>query len=125
MKTQILDIKEFNSGELHPLANKEITIKRGRYIENDGTSHPLYIENDKFFKQIDALSFNKKHIYYITRFGQKESQHGFHIGLSFMENQKFLWLQNKHWLQKEENTRYLINLLFLILGVYIGFKNLK
>lgn len=101
-----------------------IQIKRGRYIHN-GVSHPLMSDNENYYQRIYALEFEKRIIYYLNTFGKKDNQHGIYIGVNWSENQKFLWLQKKHWLQREENIRYVVNVLFLLLGAYIGVNNMK
>ena len=67
----------------------------------------------------------KKRIYFFNRFGNKDSNTGFHVGFTWLQHQRFLFLQNRHWVQKEENIRYIVNVIFLIIGAYFGFKNLK
>lgn len=47
------------------------------------------------------------------------------IELNPYQNFLFLWGVRKNWLQKEENIRYLISILFLILGVYISLKQIN
>ncbi|HBI01385.1 MAG TPA: hypothetical protein PK637_14550 [Flavobacteriales bacterium] len=101
-----------------------IQIKRGRYIQN-GVSHPLMSDNENYYRRIYALEFENKTIYYFDSFGKKDNHGGIHIGMNWWENQCFLWLQGKHWLQKEENIRYVVNVLFLLLGAYIGINNMK
>ena len=57
-------------------------------------------------------------------YGKQDSNQGVHIGFTYWQNQKFLWVQNSHWLQREENIRYLINILFLTIGVLLGLQQL-
>jgi hypothetical protein len=123
MKIAVLKCDEPNTGKFIGLEGRIIEIKKGRYILND-TSHPLYSDKELYFKRIYCLEFKNKKIYFLNTYG-KIDNHGRHIALSKWQNHRFLWLQNKHWLQKEENIRYLINLLFLILGAYIAIKNMK
>ncbi len=124
MKVKVVENDGFNSGKLKGyLKNQYAYIKSGRYIRDD-TSHPLYSEDEVYFKRIYCLEFKGKKVYFLNRYGKIDNNLGFHIALSKWQNQRFLWLQNRHWLQKEENIRYLVNLLFLILGAYLGFKNL-
>ena len=64
---------------------------------------------------------DSKYVYFLKKnIGGKQ---GYRISLSFWQNQKFLFIQNKHWLQKEENIRYVINILFLISGITLGILN--
>ena len=60
MKIQVLEVKQPNSGILHPQSSKTIQIINGRYLENDNTSHPLISENEKYFKRIYCLKYSKK-----------------------------------------------------------------
>lgn len=107
---------ETNTGVLNK-TEQVITIKRNRWIDKSGTSHPM-----KFLRPI---AFENKNVYFLHSFGddKKEPHHGKHISLTFMENQKFRWMQNIHWLQKEENIRYVINILFLLGGLTLGILN--
>jgi hypothetical protein len=126
MKIEVLRSNEVNTGNLASSVPAEIIeIKRGRYIKNN-ISHPLFIEKENYFSKIYCLEYNKKHIYYLNFHGSNEPPvRGIHVGLTNWQNQKFLWLQNKHWLQKEESIRYIINILFLIIGVWMSVKSLK
>jgi hypothetical protein len=124
MKIQVLECNLKNSGKLSLVNDRFVEIKKGRFLEL-GTSHPLYSENEKYFKRVYCLEYLKKRIYFFNRFGQKDSNSGFHVGFTWFQHQQFLLLQNRHWIQKEENIRYIVNLIFLIIGVYLGFQKLK
>ena len=98
--------------------------------KKNNLSHPLFDDQNKYYKRIYALEFKDKRIYalefkdkriyYFNSFGKIGPNYGFHVGFNFAENQKFLWLQGSHWLQKEENIRYCINIIFLIIGLVLG-----
>jgi hypothetical protein len=45
--------------------------------------------------------------------------------LNWCKKQSLLWMFKKHWLQKEENVRYVINLLFLSAGIAIAIVGLS
>ncbi len=125
MEIKTLDVKESNSGLLifDSIKSNTLIIKRGRYIEkNTNLSHPLFDEQNKYYKRIYALEYKGKKIYHFNIFGTSNDNHGYHVGFNFVQHQKFLWLQGKHWLQKEENIRYIVNIIFLILGLIIGLK---
>lgn len=126
MKIEVLRSNEVNTGHLTTLFPGEtIEIKRGRYIKNN-ISHPLFIEKENYFSKIYCLEYKKKHIYFLNYFGNsKPPIRGIHIGLTNWQNHKFLWLQNKHWLQKEESIRYILNILFLIIGIWISVMSMK
>lgn len=125
MKTIIFRADKSNTGKLIPsLVSKTIEIKRGRYIRDD-ISHPLFTTKEIYFQRVYCLEYKNKNIFYLNTFGSSESNAGFHIALSKWETQKFLWLQNKHWLQKEENIRYIVNLLFLIIGVWFSIMSIN
>lgn len=125
MIIQVLRSNEFNTGSLMTLFSEEtIEIKRGRYIKSD-ISHPLLTEKENYFSKVYCLEYKKKHIYFLNYFGRNELPvKGIHIGLTDWQNHKFLWMQNKHWLQKEESIRYIVNIIFLIIGVLIGIINM-
>ena len=97
-----------NSGILNK-TDKFIIIKNNYFYDENNDWQPLVYEQLK--------SFDKKYVYYLKFMGVSEN-HGIKISLNYIQNQVFLWLQGNHWLQKEENLRYLINLLFLIAGIW-------
>ena len=100
-----------------------IEIKKGRYIQ-DGTSHPLRSGNEKLYMRIYGLEYKNKRIYWFDTFGKHSTQHGYHVGFSWWQHNRFLWFQKEHWLQKEESIRYIVNILFLVLGAIIGIKQM-
>jgi hypothetical protein len=114
MITKIYRPDGSNTGKLKE-TNKEIKIHRGRWIEGkDNTSHPMS------FKKIHC--FENKNVYGLHLFGD-DTKRVEHIVLNYWKEQKFLWLQNAHWLQKEENIRYIINMLILSGTLVIGLLN--
>lgn len=116
MKVKIFEEKETNSGLLVE-TDEKIDIRKHRWIDKQDISHPMN------FKSPNA--FDNNNVYYLLLYGDnKAPYYGKHISLSFCENQKFLWIQKSHWFQKEENIRYIVNVLFLISGVVIGILNL-
>lgn len=125
MKIEVLRSNEVNTGHLTTLFSGEtIEIKRGRFIKDD-ISHPLFTEKEKYFSKMYSFEYKKKHIYFLNYFGRNEpSARGIHIGLTYWQNNRFLWLQNKHWLQKEESIRYIVNIIFLIIGVFISIMSI-
>lgn len=100
-----------------------IEIKKGRYLQN-GTSHPLRSGEDKFYKRIYGLEHEGRAVYWFDTFGDHSNHSGYHVSFSWMQQQNFLWKQNDNWLQKEENVRYIVNVVFLVIGVIIGLKQL-
>jgi len=123
MEIETLEIKEPNSGLLFydTIKSKSFIIKKGRYIDKkNNLSHPLFDEQNKYYKRIYGLEYKNKKIYYFNTFGKIDNNHGFHVGFDFAQHHKFLWLQGSHWLQKEENIRYCVNIIFLILGLVLG-----
>lgn len=107
---------ESNNGGLNK-TEEVITIKSNRWIDKNGTSHPM-----KFLKPV---AFENKNVYFLHLFGddKTEPHQGKHISLTFWENQTFNWMQKNHWLQKEENIRYVVNIFFLIGGLTLGILN--
>lgn len=124
MKINQLQLDGRNTGKLKavPSKTKSINIYKGRYIEKD-TSHPLYNEDVKYYKRIYCLEYQSKYVYWFYHFGKDEGQ-GTHVGMNWFQHQRFLWMQKRHWLQKEGNLRYLVNLIFLSLGAYISLKSI-
>lgn len=111
-----------NSGTLKT-TGKIIDLRRGRYIYCD-VSHPLSTEKELFYERVYSLEHESfPVIYWLNNFGEKSEKHGNHIGLSKFQNHRFLWKQKKHWLQQESNIRYIINIIFLIIGIFIAIKN--
>ncbi len=99
---------------------ERLKIKKYIYIYKNQI-HGLKAGNEKFYKRIHSLEFNFYRVYYLNKFNLNDGKSGFHIGLNFWQNQQFLLLQNEHWIQKEENIRYVINILFLIGGLALGY----
>lgn len=64
-------------------------------------------------------STNKGYVYKLQYLGTRD----LYISLSIIQNQRFLLLQGKHWFQKEDNIRYLVNMLILLSSVVVGFLN--
>lgn len=127
MKIIELHLDGTNTGRLQAVPSKTesnlIKVHKGRYIEKD-ISHPLYDENIKYFKRVYCLEYESKYIYWFYHFGKAEGQ-GTHVGLTWFQLQRFLWMQKRHWLQREGNIRYLVNLLFLAIGTYISIQALS
>jgi len=124
MRVQIFECTLKNSGKLSPVSGEFISIKKGRYVYKS-TSHPLYTEKENYFAKVYCLEYLKKRIYFFNRFGKNDNNNGFHVGFTWLQHQQFLLLQNRHWFQKEKNIRYIVNVIFLIIGAYLGFENLK
>ncbi len=125
MKIKCLKSKEPNSGVLEQMESRNklvfVEIKKGRYIYQE-TSHPLRSRENYFYSRVYCLEHKNDIIYWLDTFGKNDNHHGFHIGFTWKQHQKFLWMQNEHWFQKEDNIRFIVNVLFLILGVIIAFK---
>lgn len=118
MKINVYKTNGFNSGQLIKI-DEIIDIKPRRWIEDrNGTSHPM--------KFIEPIAFENKNVYFLYLFGDNsgKTKMGKHISLSFWENQKFLFMQKLHWVQKEENIRYIVNIIFLIIGACIAYKSI-
>jgi len=124
MKVKIFDSIP-NSGIASPVLKNNkfeyLDIKKGRYIHND-CSHPLRIKNNLLYSRVYGLEYKNHKIYWFNIFGNIDTNHGYHIGLNWWQNQRFLFLQNSHWFQKEENIRYIINIIFLVFGLIIAMK---
>lgn len=95
-----------------------IKILKYRYIHLN-VSHPLKSGDNLYYKRIHCLNFENKKVYFLRRFGNEESN-GIHIGLSWSENQKFLFLMGQHWIQQEDNIRFLTNMALIVFGIIMG-----
>jgi hypothetical protein len=106
-----------NEGRLE-MTNERIDIRTNRWIDSNHTSHPL--------KYTKPVAFSNKNVYFLHLFSDenKKSFQGKHISLSFFENQLFHLKQGSHWIQKENNIRYLINLIYLTIGLIFAFRQL-
>lgn len=76
-----------------------IDIRDGRWVDKGKVSHLMN------YKRI--RSFKDKRVYFLYRFGNGKS--GIHVSLSFLQNQRFLYLQKAHWLQKADNLKWVIS----------------
>jgi hypothetical protein len=138
MKIKVLEPDGSNNGKLkerlgsvtttdgastttYKTASDWLVVKRGRYVHQI-TSHPLMSGDELYFKRVYAFETSKKYVYWLSMFGNKDSNSGLHIALNRWQHQRFLWMQDKNWLQKEENIRYLVNLVFLVIGVWLSVK---
>jgi hypothetical protein len=45
--------------------------------------------------------------------------------VSFINRTLLKWYCGLYWIQKEDNIRYIINIIFLILGCYLTYKQIK
>jgi len=124
MKIEVLQGDKPNTGKFIGPSGRIVNIKRGRYILDD-SSHPLLSEKVCYFRKIYCLEYKNRVIYSFDLYGITEGSKVIHVGLTKWQNQRFLWLQNRHWLQKEENIRYIINIMFLIFGAYLGIMKMK
>lgn len=118
--------KELKEGGYQSMFSNDVVveIKRGRwrFVYNGSERDIKSSLGDYVFKmEYEKLNmFEKRHVYKLFFWEKKEFEV---ISLNFWQNQKFLWIQNDHWLQKEENIRYAINISFLIGGLIIGILN--
>jgi len=114
MYVHIYKNKEANTGILSK-TDELINVRRNRWIDKHGTSHPMKFEK--------PIAFENRNVYYLLLFGGEGThQSGVHISLSLWENQRFLWLQNKHWFQQKDNVMWIVNILVAILAILATFK---
>ncbi len=131
MKARLYELDGRNTGRLKlkrtcnsPKADcGYFRIRRGSFTKCD-TASPLIRVDQTYFHRNFALAFKKKVIYSFYEFGIKEDNTLVFVGFNWWQHQRFLMLQRMPWLQKEENIRCLINIMFLVLGAYIGIKSL-
>lgn len=95
-----------NSNKIHKIVGVDTIISRGTITD---------IERD-VFKEKSVFDYVYK-VYYGRNY--------YTISLNSYQNFIFLWGLRKNWLQKEENIRYAVNLLFLIIGSYLTYKQIK
>jgi hypothetical protein len=98
-----------------------IDILKYRYIHLD-VSHPLKSGEALYYRRIHCLNYENKKVYFLNRFG-KEKSNGIHIGLTWKENQNFLFLMGQHWIQQENNIRFLTNMVLIVFGILVSWKN--
>jgi hypothetical protein len=95
-----------------------IKILKYRYVHLN-VSHPLKSGDTLYFKRIHCLNYENKKVYFLKRFGVEKSN-GIHIGLSWFENHKFLFLMGQHWIQQEDNIRFLTNMALIVFGIIMS-----
>ncbi len=88
-----------------------LIIKRGVFIDTVGKHYQLKIGDIKNFERYYA-KHDLKYVYCI--------EERIFIGMNWRQNQRFLFMQKSHWIQQESNLRYIVNIIFLIIGAYIG-----
>lgn len=105
----------FNTKNELKKSNDSLIIHNGFY---EHIPDNLRSKDRKFLKtfQIETIdrkyNYDEKYVYEING--------TYIISLSWFDNHKFLFLQRKHWLQKEENIRYIINILLIVVGLIIA-----
>lgn len=102
MKVKVYRVEKPNTGLLEQ-TNKEIIVRNGRWIDWNGTSHPMN------YKRIRA--FENRRVYYLFKFGSGKT--GYHISLSYAQNQRFLFLQNDHWFQQPDNIKWVVGAILI------------
>ena len=132
MKARRLELKGRNTGKLEeaPITQScgddncgYVNISRGRF-SRCGDSSPLIGRTERYYYRNHSLKFKKKIIYGFNEFGTIKEGTLVFVGFNRYQHQRFLWMQGEHWLQKEENIRYIVNVIFLVIGAYLGFKGL-
>jgi hypothetical protein len=102
----------------YTLSENFIDILKYRYIHRN-ISHPLKSGDALYYRRIHCLNFENKKVYFLNRFGEEKSN-GIHIGLTWKENQKFLLLMGQHWIQQEDNIRFLTNMALIVYGIIMS-----
>jgi len=131
MKVRRLELKGRNTGllkEAHISKSCKdkcgyVLISKG-YFSRCGDSSPLFGRDEKHYVRNHFLKFKNKIIYALDEFGTNEKGRPVYVGFNWFQHQRFLWMQKEHWFQQESNLRYVVNVIFLIIGAYLGFKGL-
>lgn len=113
-----------DSGKPQPREEDYFHIKKGRF-EQMGESNPLRSGDERYFKRIQCLEYKNRAIYAFYPYAKIDKNNVFHVGFNWWQHQRFLWMQGDHWFQKEGNIRYVINLIFLSLGLWVGYQNIN
>lgn len=100
-----------NSGKLSK-TDCVIDVKRGRWVVNE-TNHPME------FDRVHA--FENKYVYFLHHFGINSGiiVQGDHIVLNFWQNHKFLFMQRAHWIQNNNNLKWILGMLVSALVGYL------
>ena len=106
MKIKIRD-EEFNT------VQKAIIKKRTLKIEN------LPIST----KKIDEIVEVKKGFRYTYEIKTKDN-FSYITTLNFIQHSRLKFIMGENWFQKEDNIRYLVNILFLVIGTYLTYKTI-
>lgn len=118
MKTNLFEnvCMNFSDYDLNCYEKSEnkIMIKKNHYILNESTCDFI----DFSLRKLMTIK-NKYRIILNLRNGDISV-----IQLNWFNYLLFLWIQRKCWIQQENNVRYVINILFLMLGLLLGFKSL-
>jgi hypothetical protein len=126
MKIRRFDIVDGQKGFVKNI-DGIIEVRKGCYDLNNKTT--WYLKSGKenqFVREYRFKSLEKdaKYFYSFPFFGRKVSPDDVLVGMTWLEHQKFLWIQDEHWLKKENNIRYIVNVLFLVLGAIVAVKGL-
>lgn len=73
------------------------------------------------FKRFYTLE--NKYVYGLYEY--KDENPNFFIKLNTIENNIFLLKTGNHWISKEENLRYIVNIIYLSLGLILTYLSIK
>jgi hypothetical protein len=126
MKVSRFDIIDGHKGSVKR-SDSTVKIRKGCYDLNNNIT--WYIKNGKenhFVREYRFKSIKKEQLFFYSfpMLGKDISPDNVLVGMTWREHQKFLWMQNEHWFKKENNIRYIVNILFLILGAIVAVKGL-
>lgn len=95
------------------------------YLKNkdskDGRLNPINYEYNIASWTLEDKLLNNNNVF-IVKIVSTDHKHFLH--LKGFNKLKFLYFNKSLWIQKEENIRYIINILFLVLGSYLAYKQI-
>jgi ATP-dependent DNA helicase RecG len=115
MKIQMLECTLKNSGKLSLVNDRYVEIKKGRFLES-GTSHPLYLENEKYLKRAEKTgqkaSYSKNKAFdksYYLDLVEKAIRE--HKSMSRGDIDDLLWNKLPEWMNEKQKKNKIGNLI--------------
>ena len=109
-----------------PMTTQLIEIRSGYLLETINPATDFRFSEDSqsgkypFEFKVKKLSFKMDDLFIYNL--KLKDEEVYQIRLTWLQNQKFMWMQNLHTFQNKKTIQYWINIFFLILGTFALFK---
>jgi len=117
------NIKNWKNFGLIKIKNGYYVIKSNENIYDISSIRKIEISDQKWYERCILINHTWK-TFTSSAISMIPVTEVFLIRMNLLKYLTFMKIQKRLWIQKEENIRYIINLLFLILGVYLAYKKI-